>query len=76
MRRKIIINKMTDWRIPGDPRRGMVPHYIIREKIDEEHPSMVFKYTYPHNFLTVSQAFLRKFNLEPRILLTTFTGVE
>ena len=45
-------------------------------KVNEESPVMHFQYTYPHGFLTIAQAFVRKYNYEPRVHLTTVSGAE
>ena len=44
--------------------------------IDESRPVIHMQYTYPHNFLTVAQAFVRKFDFENRYFLTSVAGVE
>ena len=61
---------------PIDPRRGMPDAERLAPPVDESHPVLHMQYTYPHNFLTVAQAFVRKFDLENRHLLTTIGGVE
>lgn len=43
--------------------------------IDESAPVLQFQYTYPHAFATIAQAFIQKYSYEPRIHLTTTTGV-
>ncbi len=44
--------------------------------IDESRPVLHFQYTYPYAFSTIAQAFLQKYNYEPRVHLTTTTGVQ
>lgn len=38
--------------------------------------AMLFKYTFPHNFLTISEGFIKKFNWENRSNLTTVDTVQ
>jgi hypothetical protein len=56
--------------------KGDIPSYVIQRQIDETHPVLHLKYIYKHDFLTVAQAFVRKFNYENRLFLTTVNGVE
>lgn len=49
---------------------------IIDIPINENNPAAHFQYTYPYNFQTIAAAFLRKYNYEPRIHLTTVAKVE
>jgi len=46
------------------------------ENIPGAPPSMLFKYTFAHNFGTVAEGFLKKFNWEPRTNLTTVSSVK
>ena len=39
-------------------------------------PAMLFKYSFSHNFATVADGFLKKFNWEPRTNLTTVSSVK
>ena len=39
-------------------------------------PAMLFKYTFPHDFLTCSEGFIKKFNWENRSNLTTVDTVQ
>ena len=39
-------------------------------------PALLFKYTFAHNFGTVAEGFLKKFNWEPRTNLTTVSSVK
>jgi hypothetical protein len=55
---------------------GQVPGYAIPNPIDYSHPVVHIQYRYKHDFLTVAQAFVRKFNYENRLFLNTVTGVE
>lgn len=38
-------------------------------------PILHFQYTYPHSFPVIAQAWIRKYSLEPRVHLTTTTGI-
>ena len=51
-------------------------HISVEAPIDEAHPAIQFQYRYPFNFQTIAQAFITKFNDEPRTHLTTATGVQ
>lgn len=53
-----------------------MPTFVHKQRIDEEHPALQFKYTFPLDFLTTSQAFVRKFNYENRLFLTSTAAVE
>ena len=39
-------------------------------------PAMLFKYSFGHNFATVAEGFLKKYNWEPRTNLTTVSSVK
>ena len=51
-------------------------HVNLDQPIDEAHPVLQFQYNYPYNFSTIAQAFLQKYNYEPRTHLTTASGVQ
>ncbi|CDW79413.1 UNKNOWN [Stylonychia lemnae] len=44
--------------------------------LDEKSPAAQFRYVYPFNFTTVAQAWILKFNYEPRFVLTSFANVQ
>lgn len=46
------------------------------ENIPGNPPSMLFKYTFAHNFVTIADGFLKKYNWEPRTNLTTVSSVR
>jgi hypothetical protein len=50
---------------------------LLKEEnpIDTSRPALQLQFSYPHAFTTIAQAFLTKYNYEPRTQLTTFTGV-
>ena len=51
-------------------------HLNVEIPIDEAHPVLNFQYRYSQSFVTISQAFIQKYNYESRTSLTTATGVQ
>lgn len=39
-------------------------------------PALLFKYTFPHEFATCAEGFIKKFNWEPRTNLTTVSSIK
>ncbi len=48
----------------------------MERALDEQHPAAIFQYRYNYDFLTVATGFLKKYNYEPRVLLTSVAKVE
>lgn len=48
----------------------------LHEQVPSAFPALTFRYTYPYKFDQIAAAFLKKYNYEPRIHLTTISGVH
>jgi hypothetical protein len=44
--------------------------------IDETSPVLQFQYIYKYSFPVIAQAFLQKYNYEPRTHLTSASGIQ
>jgi hypothetical protein len=39
-------------------------------------PALRFNYTFPNNFETMTEAFIKKYNWQPRVFISTITSVK